>query len=359
MPCSQSSRERGSFQQSPPMLTFCIPPQRSHRYQLCVCSFSSSSAITDVVAVGWRMCFWILGAFEGATLIGVIFLCPETKTHLRIGASDAKVPDDKPQQEFIEKSEIPGATTASESGTAPTESLSFVNSLKFWGPTFREDSVLVTITRPCAIVCVSLPFCRGAGIIADLVHSCRLLTSSGPRLRTPFRLPGTSSREQPTSRSTVRSIVTHWRGRKLTSTEPRRSSVLLGIDLVGGPHRWYRSPHWNLCRLHDLRTSHRLQRPIPRRSQPRRLRTGIPPRGLGACVRPHCHWRVRLGVYRWSRVEPPRLHLCEFVSSKRPRSTLTFLSPLLARWIPFRWSLPWTLRSGGVRLLPLCPRDVR
>ncbi|GAA5859514.1 hypothetical protein JCM8547_006858 [Rhodosporidiobolus lusitaniae] len=113
---------------------------------------------------GWRRTFDVLAAFEGAVLVGVFFLCPETMygRSSTVDASGELVEDDFKQEiDHIEnpvgESEQDGSIPSSRgpsrtAGRADESPLGFVESLKVWSTGHGKQNVLVASAQPFAVV---------------------------------------------------------------------------------------------------------------------------------------------------------------------------------------------------------------
>ncbi|KAM0747942.1 MFS general substrate transporter [Meredithblackwellia eburnea MCA 4105] len=106
--------------------------------------------------LGWRYCFWVLAAFQGAVLIAVILLCPETKYKPRsLPIKPFSNLEAKRLEEQLEHKEKSSTFTSPEAATplrVEEERLTFLSTLKFWGQRYDTESIWITIFRPVCVV---------------------------------------------------------------------------------------------------------------------------------------------------------------------------------------------------------------
>ncbi|GAA6012303.1 hypothetical protein JCM10207_002795 [Rhodosporidiobolus poonsookiae] len=141
--------------------------EHGFRVALWQVSYCASINITPVISgyivadSGWPYVFYAFAAFQGATLIALVFFCPETAYSRAAVVDDAgEVIADKHQVQHIENhdaekdaSSTPASgSTALAANGANEHPLSFVETLKPFSGLHSKDGIFVTIAQPVAVV---------------------------------------------------------------------------------------------------------------------------------------------------------------------------------------------------------------
>lgn len=154
-------------------------------------SVNLAPIISGVIATnhGWRSCFYVLGAFEALTLIGVLLFCPETMYQRPASASDP-LEHDKYTTEHIERSEekgtAPGTSTSSLEAQKPADvadTLTFAASLKLVHRFEKKESIWIIIARPFAVFFAPHIFCRSLPTPDELGNDSAELGDDSVRAR--------------------------------------------------------------------------------------------------------------------------------------------------------------------------------